>query len=93
MGLDVGFRGWLDRRREAMECRAAVELMTAYLEGVLDDRSRRRFETHLAGCPACRAYLDQMRATIALLGRLEPDRLTADVRAELVSTYRAFHTR
>jgi anti-sigma factor RsiW len=93
MGLGVGFRDWLDRRREAMECRAAVELMTAYLEGALHDRSRRRFEAHLAGCRACRAYLGQMRVTIAVLGRLEPDRLTADVRAELLSIYRALHVR
>jgi hypothetical protein len=34
-----------------------------------------------------------MRATIVALGRLDPDRLPAEVRAELVSIYRAFHER
>jgi len=93
MGLRASLRDWLGHRRETMECRAAVELITSYLEGVLDDRLRRRFEAHLAACPPCTVYLDQMRATIAVLGRLEPDRLAAEVRAELVSIYRAFHTR
>ena len=91
MILRGALRDWLARRRETMECRAAVELMTAYLEGALDDRLRRRFESHVATCPACTVYLDQMRATIAVLGRLEPDRLDADVRSELLS--RAFHDR
>jgi anti-sigma factor RsiW len=86
-------RDWLDRRRETLECRAAVELMTAYLEGALDGRARRRFEAHLATCRACDAYRGQMQATIEVLGRLEPDRLAADVRAELVSIYRAFYGR
>jgi anti-sigma factor RsiW len=93
VGLPDSVRDWLDRRREVMDCRAAVELMTEYLEEALDDRSRRRFETHLAGCRACHAYLHQMRATIAVLGRLQPDRLAPEVRAELVSIHRALHAR
>jgi anti-sigma factor RsiW len=73
-----------------MECRAAVDLMTDYLETALDDRLRRRFESHLASCRACTAYLDQMRTTIAVLGRLDIRRFDPDVRAELVAIYRAF---
>ncbi len=91
MRLKTTLRDWLTRRRETIACRAAVDLMTAYLEGALDDPTRRTFEMHLATCPACTAYLDQMRVTIAVLGRLEPDRLDPDVRAELVALYRTFH--
>lgn len=76
-----------------MDCHAAVELLTAYLEGALAGRPRRRFEAHLSRCRACRSYLEQMRVTIAVLGRLEPDRLPTGVRAELVSIHRAFHGR
>jgi anti-sigma factor RsiW len=92
MGLRASFSDWVARRRETMECRAAVGLMTCYLEDTLDEPSRRRFEVHLNTCPACTAYLDQMRVTIAVLGRLEPERLAAEVRAELVSIYRMFHS-
>ena len=93
MDLRSSFRDWRDRRREAMECRAAVDLMTEYLEAALEDRLRRRFEGHLASCPACTAYLGQMRATIAVLGRLDIEQFDDALRAELVSTYRAFHAK
>ena len=90
MGLVLALRDRLVRWRERMACRDAVELMTDYLEDALAPRSRRRFETHLARCTACVAYLDQMRATVAALGHLRPDDLPAAVRAELVMLYRAY---
>ena len=89
----ASLRDWLDRRRETMECRAAVELMTDYLEGALDDRAEKDFESHLADCPACTAYLGQMRATIDVLGRLEPEQLDPEVRDELVGLYRKLRAR
>lgn len=76
------------RRRRAIVCRQAVELVTDYLEGVLPERDRSRFEAHLARCPNCTAYLEQMRATIAAVGRIEPEELVPEVRDELVSLYR-----
>ena len=45
--------------------------MTDYLEGAVDEPTRRRFDEHLAGCDGCSAYLDQMRETILMVGRLE----------------------
>lgn len=76
------------RRRRALICRDAVELMTDFLEGSLTSPHRRRFEAHLAGCPACTAYLSQMQATVESLGRLEPERLPDAVLDELVEVYR-----
>ncbi len=67
-----------------------MELVTDYLEGALSRRDRARLETHLAGCPHCHEYLEQMRATIAALGRVEPDELAPEVRDELVSLYEAW---
>lgn len=78
----------LFRRRRAIVCRRAVELVTDYLEGALPDDDRGRFEAHLARCPHCTTYLEQMRATIATVGRIEPEELAPDVRDELVSLYR-----
>ncbi len=69
-------------------CQQAVELVTAYLEGALSWRARRRFEAHLRGCPNCSAYLEQMRATIATTGRIDPDTLDPEVRDELVKLFR-----
>lgn len=76
------------RRRRAIVCRQAVELVTDYLEGALPDRDRARFEAHLARCPHCTTYLEQMRATIAAVGRIEAEELAPEVRDELVTLYR-----
>jgi anti-sigma factor RsiW len=75
-------------RRRDLVCQQAVELVTNYLEGALSRRARRRFEAHLAGCPHCTEYLAQMRETIRLTGRLEPEDLTPQQRDEFVDLYR-----
>jgi anti-sigma factor RsiW len=69
-------------------CQQAVELVTAYLEDALSPRDRSRFEAHIADCPHCHEYLEQMRRTLQILGRIEPDDIDADTRNELVSLYR-----
>lgn len=75
-------------RRRDIECQQAVELVTDYLEGRLSRRERRRFEGHIRACPNCSAYLDQIRATIALTHAIEPDDLTPKARADLIDLYR-----
>ena len=75
-------------RRKALVCRQAVDLVTAYLEGALSPRDRVRFEAHISDCPHCHEYLDQMRRTLAIMGRIEPEALDADTRTELVLLYR-----
>jgi anti-sigma factor RsiW len=49
------------RLRRDLVCQQAVELVTDYLEDTLSRGDRRRFESHLAGCPHCTEYLAQMR--------------------------------
>ena len=78
--------------RRDLVCQQAVELVTDYLEGALSRRARRRFEAHLAGCPHCTEYLAQMRETIRLAGRLEPEDLTPEQRAEFVELYRRWRS-
>jgi anti-sigma factor RsiW len=74
--------------RDPLVCQEVVELVTDYLEGALSRRDRRRLEAHLADCPHCTEYLAQMRATIRLAGRLEPDDLTPEMRDDLGELYR-----
>jgi anti-sigma factor RsiW len=74
-------------RRPPVVCRDAVELVTAYLEGQLARRDRARFEAHLAECPHCTAYVEQMRTTIVVLGRARPEPVDAETRDELVALY------
>ena len=73
---------------EALSCRELVELVTDYLEGALSAEERARFEEHIRPCGGCRTYLEQMRATIELTGRLSPSALTAEAEAALLAAFR-----
>lgn len=76
--------------RTRIACQQAVELVTEYLDGTLPRRDRRRLEAHLKACGNCAAYLDQIRATIQLTGRITPDDLSPEAREELTDLYRAW---
>lgn len=71
-----------------MTCEEFVELVTAFLEGALDERTESEFVAHLAECPGCERYLDQFRTTIAELGELPPDSLSDDTRDRLLDAFR-----
>jgi anti-sigma factor RsiW len=79
-------------RKEDLVCQQVVELVTDYLEGTLSRSQRRRFEAHLAGCEHCTEYLAQMRATIALTGRLRAEDLSPEMREEFSSIYRRWRS-
>jgi anti-sigma factor RsiW len=76
------------RRRTPLVCQKVVELVTDYLEGTMPPRERARFESHIADCPHCRRYLAQMRTTLAVLGRIEPETVAPEAMDELVELYR-----
>jgi anti-sigma factor RsiW len=78
--------------RADLSCRELVELVTDYFEGALDRRSRSRFERHIAGCPHCTAYLEQMRETIRLTGSLHEDGLDPRARDEMLAVFRTWKT-
>ena len=80
------------RRRRAIVCRQAVQLMADYLDGRLSDSDMKRLDAHLAGCPHCSEYLAQLRITIDVLGRVEPEALTDDALDDLVDLYRRWRT-
>jgi len=69
-------------------CQEVVELITDYLEDALPRAQRRRLEAHLADCEHCTEYLEQMRATIRLTGRLREEDLTPEMREEFGELYR-----
>ena len=58
------------RQSLAISCADAIELMTDWLEELLVDGDRERLAAHLAGCQACGVYLDQLRATVTIVGSL-----------------------
>ena len=75
------------RRQRELVCQRAVELVTDYIEDSMTRADRRRFEAHLSSCRHCTAYLDQMRSTIRLTGRLRSEELPSEVKEELIGLY------
>jgi anti-sigma factor RsiW len=75
---------------EALSCQELVELVTDYLEGAMPPADRVRFEEHIARCDGCAAYVEQMRATIRLAGRLTPDAVPPEAERALLSAFRSW---
>jgi anti-sigma factor RsiW len=73
---------------EPLACQELVELVTDYLEGRLSPADRDRFDAHIAGCDACTAYLEQMRLTLAALGRIPEESISVQAREELLVAFR-----
>jgi predicted anti-sigma-YlaC factor YlaD len=78
---------------EALSCQEVVELVTDYLEEALEPEEHARIEQHLAGCTKCGAYLDQIRTTIRLVGRVDAASLPAETQRGLVEAFRSFTPR
>jgi anti-sigma factor RsiW len=73
-----------------MPCRELVELVTDYLEDRLPTCDRARFEAHIADCEDCATYLEQLRQTIRLLGRLPEESLSVEARKALLDAFRGW---
>jgi anti-sigma factor RsiW len=73
-------------------CREFVELVTEYLEGRLDTADRARFEQHMAVCPGCTRYVDQIRESTRLLGRVTLDTLSSEARGQLMNAFRSWRS-
>jgi SAM-dependent methyltransferase len=71
-------------------CREVVEILGDYLEDAMAPHDRARLERHLADCEGCAAYLDQLRTTIRLSGRLPQEAVTEATMAPLLEAFRAW---
>jgi predicted anti-sigma-YlaC factor YlaD len=75
-------------RRRPLDCNVLVELVTDYFEHAVDRETRQAFEAHLTECDGCLDYVEQMRETVRLTGRLREDDLPDAVRAALLTALR-----
>jgi len=76
----------LDRE---LACQEVVELVTSYLEDALEPAERERLEEHLVFCDGCQNYLEQMRTTIRLTGRVALE-LPAALEQQLLDAFRGW---
>jgi anti-sigma factor RsiW len=75
---------------EQLSCQELVELVTDYLEGALSAEERARFDTHLEPCDGCRNYVEQIKVTIELTGRLTTSDLEPAAEAALLGAFRTW---
>jgi anti-sigma factor RsiW len=79
---------------EHLTCRELVEVLTEYLEGVLDPAQRADIERHIVLCGGCAHYVGQMDETLRLLGLLAGDEPEVDVPvAALLPAFREWQAR
>jgi anti-sigma factor RsiW len=71
-----------------LSCRELVEIVTDYLEGTLPAEERARVDRHLVDCPGCTTYIEQMRETVRLTGRLREEDVPPAAREALLRAFR-----
>lgn len=69
-------------------CQQLVELVSDYLEHALETADAELFEQHLVYCEGCEHYVDEIRRTIILGGRLRDDDVPAETLERLLADFR-----
>ena len=70
-----------------LTCADLVELVTEYQEGALSPPDRQRFEEHVVFCEGCASFLDQMRSTLTVLGRITEEDFAPETMDELLRAF------
>jgi anti-sigma factor RsiW len=71
-----------------LPCQKVVELVNEYLGDTLSADDRQAFDAHLATCPPCTTYLEQMRTVVNLARSLGKPPTPADVEPQLLAMFR-----
>ena len=69
-------------------CREVVELVSEYLEGAMTPEQTTRFELHLNLCDGCFSFVEQVRTTAAMAGRLSEDQIPDEMKSKLLTAFR-----
>jgi anti-sigma factor RsiW len=73
---------------EHVTCQEVVELVTDYLDRALPAEEASLFEQHQNFCDGCIVYVEQMRATVATLGRIAEDDVPPETKEKLLTALR-----
>lgn len=75
-----------------LTCRAAVCPVRDLLEDAGADDHAGRSWARVAGCGNCRGYVEQVRSTMAVLGALPQDLVSADFRHRMLEGFRGWQS-
>jgi anti-sigma factor RsiW len=71
-----------------VSCQEVVELVTDYFDGAMSPEKAALFEQHLNFCNGCDWYVEQIRTTVAAVGRVEAPEVPPAMRASLLAAFR-----
>jgi hypothetical protein len=73
---------------EHISCQEVVELVSDYLERTLPPEETVLFEQHVNFCDGCDWYVEQLRTTIATVGRIAEEDVPPEARDRLLTAFR-----
>ena len=73
---------------DELTCQEVMELVTDYLENVLLPGLRKQLEEHVADCPGCANYIEQVRLTVGMLHQLAHEPVFPETKRELLEVFR-----
>jgi hypothetical protein len=73
---------------ERITCQELTELVNDFVEGALPAHETALFEQHLNFCDGCDWYVDQIRLTVATVGRITEAEVPPRVRGRLLDAFR-----
>jgi hypothetical protein len=69
-------------------CAQVVELATEYVEHAMPAQLLEAFEMHLNLCDGCSTFIEQIRTTAELGGRLDEEQISEATKAKLLAAFR-----
>jgi predicted anti-sigma-YlaC factor YlaD len=75
---------------DTLSCQEVVELVTDYLENALLPEMRKRLEEHVAECPGCETYIEQIRQTISMLQQIAQEQVAPATKQELLQLFHSW---
>ncbi len=78
----------MNANKNRLSCQEVVELVTDYLEQALLPETQSQFEEHVATCPGCKTFLNQVQQTIDLLRTLSEQQTFPETKQDLLEVFR-----
>ena len=75
-------------KRDDVRCQEVVQLLSDYFEGALPVEQLAALEQHLLFCEGCTNYVEQMRTSIRLTGRLQEEDVPSPVMDKVLEMFR-----
>jgi predicted anti-sigma-YlaC factor YlaD len=80
----------INANKNELSCQEVVELVTDYLEQALLPETQAQFEEHVAQCPGCNTFLEQVQQTIVMLRKLSEQQSFPETKQGLLEVFRSW---